>query len=164
LEIYRDHLGGEVAHEFRNEAGELYGAFIHHGDGTFVELFREVDAAGNHRGRFRHLAFEVEDIEAAAASLRQRGYAPTVRRGRTDKVLQLFVTDRDGNGIELQQHDRQSALTQFLSRRMRPRRGPVIWALLAAILAALLLADVALRVVAPGYDPDRQLRMTEGIG
>ena len=117
LAFYRDHLGGQLAHEFRTDAGELYGAFVHHGDGTFIELFRQDDAGEAPAGRFRHLAFEVEDIEAAAASLRSRGYASTVRRGRTDQVLQLFIDDPDGNRVELQQHDEQSALTHFLAVR-----------------------------------------------
>jgi catechol 2,3-dioxygenase-like lactoylglutathione lyase family enzyme len=117
LEFYRDHLGGQLAHEFRNDDGELYGVFVHHGDGTFVELFHDGDAGEELSGRFRHLAFEVEDIEAAAARLRSMGYAPTVRRGRTDKVLQLFIDDPDGNRVELQQHDEQSVLTRYLALR-----------------------------------------------
>jgi glyoxylase I family protein len=117
LAFYRDHLGGQLAHEFRTDAGELYGVFLHHGDGTFIELFHQDNAGAGDPSRFRHLAFEVEDIEAAAASLRSRGYAPTVRRGRTDKVLQLFIDDPDGNRVELQQHDEQSALTRYPALR-----------------------------------------------
>jgi len=166
LAFYRDLLGGEVAHEFRNDAGELYGVFVHHGHGTFVELFRDEGAAASQPGRFRHLAFEVADIEAAAASLRAKGYTPTVRRGRTDSVLQLFVDDADGNTVELQQHDEQSALTRYLAKRRSSRRRPAgrIWALLSGTFAALVIADFALRLVAPAFDPDRQFRMIPGIG
>lgn len=120
IAFYRDALGGEVAHEFRNENGKLYGAFIHCGNGSFIELFHA--AAFVPSGRLRHLSFEVADIEAAAAHMRELGYAPAVRRGRTDKVLQFFIHDPDGNEIELQQHDGQSALTWFLNQRTGAQR------------------------------------------
>ena len=130
LAFYCDVLGGEVAHEFRNDSGELYGVFVHHGHGTFIELFRDEGAAASLPGRFRHLAFEVEDIAAAANSLGAKGYTPTIRRGRTDKVLQLFVDDADGNKIELQQHDEQSALKQYLAKHRGTHVRPAsrIWA------------------------------------
>jgi glyoxylase I family protein len=166
LAFYRDLLGGEVAHEFRNEAGELYGAFVHCGHGTFVELFQDAVAVSSQPSRFRHLSFEVEDIEAAAARLRSKGYTPGIRRGRTDQVLQLFIDDADGNKVELQQHDEQSALKQYLTKNIKPRGWPAVrvWALLSGIFVALFIADFALRFVDPMFDPDRQFRMIPGIG
>jgi catechol 2,3-dioxygenase-like lactoylglutathione lyase family enzyme len=116
LSFYCGMLGGEVAHEFRNDAGDLYGAFIYHGNGTFVELFCG-DAGDGPAGRLRHLCFEVADIEAAATRLRGKGYAIVVKRGRTDRVLQFFIEDADGNVVEFQQHDVESALRGFASRR-----------------------------------------------
>lgn len=117
IAFYRDALGGEVVHEFRNESGKLYGVFIHCGNGSFMELFHDAAAPSASSSRVRHISFEVADIEAAAVHMRELGYAPTVRRGRTDKVLQFFIHDPDGNEVELQQHDDQSALTQFLNQR-----------------------------------------------
>ena len=111
--FYRDVLGCEVAHEFRNSDGKLYGVFLACGNGTFLEFFNE-DQAKPPGGLFRHVSFEVPDIEHAAASARRHGFQPEVRRGRTDHILQFFINDPDGNMIEFQQHDQQSVLYALL--------------------------------------------------
>jgi glyoxylase I family protein len=107
-------LGCRVAHEFRNPEGELYGVFLSCNDGTFLEFFRERAPRGP-GGLFRHLCFQVEDIEAAAAHLRAHGHAVEIRRGRTDRILQFFIDDPDGTMVEFQQHDRESALLPYLA-------------------------------------------------
>lgn len=109
LSFYRDLLGCEVVHEFRNPAGKLYGFFLSCRNGTFLEFFSE-ESAKPPGGLFRHLCFEVEDIEQMAAVVRSHGFRPEVKRGRTDHILQFFIHDPDGNMIEFQQHDRQSVL------------------------------------------------------
>ena len=106
-------LGCEVAHEFRNPAGELYGVFLACRNGTFLEFFRE-PAPKPPGGLFRHMCFEVEDIERTADELRSHGFRPEVKRGRTDHILQFFIHDPDGNMIEFQQHDRESVLHAML--------------------------------------------------
>jgi len=115
IEFYRGLLGCEVAHEFRNPAGALYGVFLSCRNGTFLEFFTE-QAPKPPGGLFRHLCFEVDDIEAMAAAARKRGLAAEVRRGRTDRILQFFVNDPDGNMIEFQQHDKESVLYALVSR------------------------------------------------
>ncbi len=112
--FYCDLLGCRIAHEFRNAEGERYGVFLFCNDGTFLEFFREREARGK-GGLFRHLCFQVDDIEIAAARLRDRGYTVEVRRGRTDRILQFFIEDPDGTTVEFQQHDRESALFPYLS-------------------------------------------------
>jgi lactoylglutathione lyase len=107
--FYRDLLGCEVAHEFRNPEGKLYGVFLACRNGTFLEFFNE-DRPPPAGGLFRHLCFEVEDIERLAERVRGRGLEAEVRRGRTDHILQFFISDPDGNRVEFQQHDRQSVL------------------------------------------------------
>jgi catechol 2,3-dioxygenase-like lactoylglutathione lyase family enzyme len=112
--FYVDVLGFEIAHEFRNAAGERYGFFLHAGGGSFVECFQNKDVKATD-GRFRHLCFEVDDIEGFAARLGEHGYANVApRRGRTDGVLQFFILDPEGVEIEFQQHDDRSALKPFL--------------------------------------------------
>lgn len=113
--FYVDVMGFCVAHEFRNAAGELYGFFLHAGGGTFLEFFFQPDTPPA-IGAFRHVAFEVDDIERAAAHFRARGFPEIViKRGRTDHILQFFITDPDGTQIEFQQHDEQSTLKGFVS-------------------------------------------------
>jgi len=80
-----------------------------------VEFFNESQPkpAG---GLFRHLSFEVDDIEAMATTARRHGFEAQVRRGQTDRVLQFFIHDPDGNMIEIQQHDRESVLFELLPK------------------------------------------------
>jgi catechol 2,3-dioxygenase-like lactoylglutathione lyase family enzyme len=119
--FYVDVLGCEVAHEFRNAAGERYGFFLHAGDGTFLEFFQKPDAP-REEGLFRHLCFEVDDIEAFARHVAAHGFTDVkVTRGRTDRILQFFILDPDGTKIEFQQHDEQSALAPYTKRRENPR-------------------------------------------
>jgi glyoxylase I family protein len=106
-------LGLEVAHEFRNDANELYGVFIHVGGDTYMEFFR-VDSMSDFRGRCRHYALEVHDIEATRNHLIEHRFnVGEIRRGRKDSVLQFFMSDLDGLQLEFQQHDEHSALTQW---------------------------------------------------
>ena len=107
--FYCDILGCQIAHEFRNPAGELYGVFLSCRNGTFLEFFNE-HSPKPPGGLFRHICFEVEDIQQMAAIARERGFQFEVKRGRTDRILQFFVHDPDGNMIEFQQHDRESVL------------------------------------------------------
>ena len=112
--FYVDVMGFEIAHEFRNAAGERYGFFLHAGGGTFVEFFHKADA-GPHDGLFRHICFETDDIEAFALRVRSHGIVGgAIKRGRTDKILQFTFSDPDGTQIEIQQHDGESVLTPFV--------------------------------------------------
>lgn len=52
--------------------------------------------------RALHIAFAVEDAEAAASSLRQRGVDITAGpRRRPDGAVQLYVLDPDGHQVEI---------------------------------------------------------------
>ena len=106
-------MGCGVAHEFRNAAGERYGAFLEIANGTFLELFSE-QGEPNEGGFFRHFCIEVEDIERMAARCRSHGHDCDVNRGRTDRILQFWILDPDGTKIEFQQHDHESALYGYI--------------------------------------------------
>lgn len=107
--FYRALLDCEVVHEFKNTDGEVYGVFLNCHNGTFLEFFNE-QAPRPAGGLFRHICFEVDDLNAAAARFRGAGYKVEIKRGRTDRILQFFVHDPDGTMIEFQQHDTQSVL------------------------------------------------------
>lgn len=109
-------LGCEVAHEFKNAAGEVYGVFLDCRNGTFLEFFNE-PAPKPEGGLFRHISFEVEDLEAMAARFRAEGFEARIKRGRTDRVLQFFVHDPDGILIEFQQHDAESLLLAYVGAK-----------------------------------------------
>ena len=108
VRFYGNLLEGRVIHEFRNPAGERYGALLALAPGTFLELFNEPNpSARAGQGLFRHLCFEVEDIEATAAHVRTLGLAAEVKRGRTDRTLQFTIADPDGTPVEFHQYDSQ---------------------------------------------------------
>jgi len=113
IAFYRELIGCEVAHEFRNAAGELYGVFLSCRNVTFLEFFNEQQPKPP-GGLFRHLCFEVDDVEDMAAVARRHGLTAEIKRGRTDHILQFFIHDPDGNMVEFQQHDRQSVLYPLL--------------------------------------------------
>lgn len=114
--FYEGLLGCRVVHEFRNDAGQLYGVFLSCNNATFLEFFLEREPKGK-GGLYRHFCFEVDSIEDMAGDLREKGYPVNVRRGRTDRVLQFFVEDPDGNVVEFQEHDQQSILYPFVSKK-----------------------------------------------
>ncbi len=116
LAFYRDLLGCQVAHEFRNQQGELYGVFLLVGDGTFLEIFNNQQEASP-GGLFRHLCFEVENIQTLAEQLRLQGYQPEINRGRTDRVLQCWIEDPDGHQVEFQQFDEESKQYRILNQQ-----------------------------------------------
>lgn len=115
IAFWRELMGLEVAHEFRNPEGELYGVFLACGEGTFLEYFMD-ETPLREQGRFRHICLEVDDIEATATNARGLGHEVEVRRGRSDRVLQFFIKDNEGTVVEFQQHDAQSALRAYLER------------------------------------------------
>ena len=61
VDFYRSLFDFEIAHEYRNDADELYGVFLYCGGNTFLELFNDQDSPVE-GGLFRHVCFEVEDL------------------------------------------------------------------------------------------------------
>lgn len=106
--FYTSVLGCAVVHEFKNNAGVVYGVFLSAGNGTSLEFFN-VDTAPPPGGLFRHLCFQVDDIQQTADALRARGLQTEVKRSRSDHTLQCWITDPHGTMIEFHQHDPQSA-------------------------------------------------------
>lgn len=115
LAFYCDVLGCRIVHEFKNQRAERYGAFLLVNHGTFLELFQD-EAVEPHRGPFRHLCFEVDDIAHITHQMRARGFPVEVCRGRTDHVLQCWITDPDGNKVEFHQYDEQAVQYPYRDR------------------------------------------------
>ena len=112
--FYKEILGLKIVHKFINDKGERYGFFLLSGGGTFIEIFRSKNTV-TRQGCLRHLCFEVADIEKCSAELRSKGINDfEIKRGRTDRVLQLFIDGPDGVQIEFQQHDELSLLFEYV--------------------------------------------------
>lgn len=111
--FYQSVLGCTIAHEFKNAEGFVYGVFLHAGNSTFIELFN-IDEPPQQGGLYRHLCFEVDDLAAHAADLIAKGFKTEIVRSRSDKTLQCWIADPDGNKIEFHQYDAPSRLQSCL--------------------------------------------------
>lgn len=104
LSFYRDGLGLQEAFDFVNDEGHRFGVYLHVGGRNFLELF-EGELHDPAEGQsYRHICLEVDDIQATVAMLRSRGIEVSpVKLGR-DQSYQAWITDPDGNRIELHQY------------------------------------------------------------
>jgi catechol 2,3-dioxygenase-like lactoylglutathione lyase family enzyme len=110
--FYCDVLGFKPIHEFRNDIGEVYGFYLAVGRATFIEFFKGPEPVDK-ESQFRHVCFVVENIEHVAEELQAGGISCAITRGRTDRTLQMWVTDPNGIKIEFHQYDQQSTLSEF---------------------------------------------------
>ena len=113
VEFYRDVLGGRIIHTFVNSEGERYGVFMEIGNKTFLEFFQDPQRPPE-GGLLRHICFEVTDIHEWADYLRLKGFSAEPARSRSDKTLQCWIEDPDGNKIEFHQFDRESLIRPSL--------------------------------------------------
>ena len=116
--FYRDGLGLEVKFRFHAADGSVFGAYVACGDTTFVEFFDQHLSAKQWGGnlapltpgsRFGHLCFEVSGLAAYRETLLGRGVSVGEIRGGMDGSLQAWLSDPDGNRIELMEYTHHSA-------------------------------------------------------
>jgi catechol 2,3-dioxygenase-like lactoylglutathione lyase family enzyme len=113
IAFYHSMFNFEVVHEYRNDVDELYGVFLGCGRNTFLELFKEQDDPGR-GGLFRHICFEVEDLNPLIAKFSENNIEFEQKRSRSDATLQAFIFDPDGNKIEFHHYDKKSSLWPHL--------------------------------------------------
>jgi lactoylglutathione lyase/glyoxylase I family protein len=106
--FYCNILGMEKTFEFIKD-GELYGFYIVAGNTTFVEVFIEENEIKDTPTIMRHLCFEVEDLEAAIAEIRVKGWEITDKKFGCDNSWQAWITDPSGVQIELMQYTKESS-------------------------------------------------------
>jgi catechol 2,3-dioxygenase-like lactoylglutathione lyase family enzyme len=108
IAFYRDGLGLKPAFDFTDENGRRFGLYLHLGGRNFIELFEGNVAAPAEGQSYRHICLEVADIEATVATLRERGIEVSdIKLGR-DHSYQAWITDPDGNRIELHHYTDES--------------------------------------------------------
>ena len=112
--FYRDILGLAPAFDFLNEEGCRFGTYMHIGRSSpassrsFLEMFIG-EASGAVPGQsFQHLCLEVEDVAAAVEELRARGVEATDPYFGADGSWQAWLSDPDGNRIELHSYTAES--------------------------------------------------------
>jgi len=113
IEFYCGKLGLKMAFQIHNEEGKLMVTYLMLPDGNFVELIlmgpaqrEKEDAKALSAG---HICFEVDSMEETLALLKEAGIeivgGPRIGR---DLNHQCFITDPDGNRIEMMQLDPES--------------------------------------------------------
>ena len=99
--------------------GRIRGIVLHAGERTFIELFQGKPEQLPPRSDYRHICFEVDDIQATAAALREKGVEVGEIGTGTDGSYQAWLADPDGNKIELHQLTEQSRQTKALRELAR---------------------------------------------
>lgn len=115
IAFYVDRLGLRHAFDFVNDAGERYGVYLHAGGRAFVEMFVG-DPQPVSGGSFQHLCLEVDDLDAEVARLRAEGVEASDPFFGSDSSWQSWITDPDGNRIELHCYTPESLQVPWLER------------------------------------------------
>lgn len=107
IEFYVEKLGLEKAFTMDDEDQNPWIVYLKVAPGMFLELFyggQGQAVSGNTGAGFMHLCLECEDVSKTVETLKRRGVTIDVepRQGK-DKNIQAWVSDPDGNAIELMQ-------------------------------------------------------------
>lgn len=114
VDFYRDMLGLTVAFEFLNDRDERFGVYLHVGQRTFIELFAGDPGDPPERQSYSHLCLETDNIEQTVAFLRERGLEVGDISLGSDRSLQAWLADPDGNRIELHCYTDESRQAPWL--------------------------------------------------
>lgn len=112
--FYRDRLGLGEAFDFTNDAGERIGVYLRAGRRTFIELFLGEHGQRDDEQSYKHFCLEVDDIAATVDAMRIAGVEVTDPKLGCDRSWQAWLTDPDGNRIELHQYNPDSWQTPHL--------------------------------------------------
>jgi catechol 2,3-dioxygenase-like lactoylglutathione lyase family enzyme len=115
IEFYVNKLGLGHAFDFVNDQQERFGVYLHVGGRSFIELFAGQVDDPQSKGSYRHLCLEVDDIRATVEVFRQAGVEVEPIKLGSDRSWQAWLTDPDGNRIELHQYTPESKQTPHLA-------------------------------------------------
>jgi lactoylglutathione lyase len=109
LHFYCDILGLKRAFEIKNDDGEPWIIYIKVCDNQFIELFYADAESNKNYTSYAHLCLAVSDIYEACETIRRYGYPidSEPNQGK-DLNLQAWITNPDGNRIELMQINENS--------------------------------------------------------
>jgi len=115
IDFYVNKLGLTAAFEFVNDEGVKFGQYISVGGRNFLELFRGDLPQRAESQPYKHLCLEVDDLDASIEALQANGVEVTGHKLGTDRSWQAWITDPDGNRIELHCYTDQSKQNEWLS-------------------------------------------------
>ena len=108
IRFYRDQLGLKPGFDFINDKGERFGIYLHFGERTFLELFTGDPKKPADKISYQHICIEVDEINATVAQFRAKGVAVSDPTLGSDQSWQAWLTDPDGNRIELHAYTPES--------------------------------------------------------
>ena len=114
LVFYSDGLGLKEAFDFINDEGKRYGVYLYLGGRNFIELFSGDLGECAEKQSYKHICLEVDDIETTVVELRDRGIEVSPIKMGKDHSFQAWITDPDGNRIELHHYTPESSQTPHL--------------------------------------------------
>lgn len=121
LAFYVDQLGLTVKFTLNHDDGTAFGWYVDCGNNTFIEIFDQQGAVKQWGGQvaeltqgsqYRHLCFEVTGIEEYRSRLIAKGLAVTPVTVGMDHSKQAWISDPDGNAIELMEYTSESKQVQ----------------------------------------------------
>jgi lactoylglutathione lyase len=121
LDFYAKQLGLTIKFTLDHADGVAFGWYVDCGNGTFIEIFDQQGAVKEWGGQvvelkkgglFRHLCFEIRDIEGYKQALEERGLHVSPITVGMDHSKQAWIKDPDGNDIELMEYTPQSYQVQ----------------------------------------------------
>jgi catechol 2,3-dioxygenase-like lactoylglutathione lyase family enzyme len=98
MQFYTQTLGFSEAFSNKNAEGQPTLTYLQASRTTFIEL---MPAGANRPAGFTHFGLHVDDVQAVAARLRERGLDVGVPRIIGSGSLTVAITDPDGNRLEL---------------------------------------------------------------
>ena len=115
-EFYVKRLGLSHAFDFKGKNGERVGAYIRIGNRAFLEMFigRKKADSQIEGLAYRHVCLEVDDLSDTVAAIRSHGVEVSEPMLGSDNSWQAWITDPEGNRIELHQYTPESWQYPFL--------------------------------------------------
>ncbi|NLB68449.1 MAG: VOC family protein [Lentisphaerae bacterium] len=115
-EFYVRKLGLSHAFDFKGEDGKRMGVYISIGNRTFLEMFtgRKSIEGQAENAAYRHVCLEVDDLQSTVSDIRSRGVDVSDPMLGSDNAWQAWLTDPEGNSIELHQYTAESWQAPFL--------------------------------------------------
>ncbi|HEQ71363.1 MAG TPA: VOC family protein [Spirochaetia bacterium] len=116
-EFYAEKLGLRYAFPMKNPEDKIFGIYLDAGNSTFIEIFDREGAQKMWGGEdtsitrgtsYRHLCFEVTGLNDYRAELVKKGIPVTEPTVGLDGSRQAWITDPDGNPIELMEYTHKS--------------------------------------------------------
>jgi len=117
IDFYVDKLGMKIKFTLDNEQGQPFGYYFECGNSTFLEFFDQKMASEMWGGdvdklilgnRYKHFCLEVTGLDEYCDLLKNKGVEVTDISIGMDNSCQAWITDPDGNQIELMEYGHSS--------------------------------------------------------